>query len=77
MPVFTFYLLVIGYGMLNLIVGVIVESTIAQSRTNDELAAKRKGLEKQKAINRIERAFRQMDEDGSGILLCSIYGKFQ
>lgn len=65
---FLAFVLFSTYGLLNLVVGVIVESTLTACKYNAERALKKKQNDKKQAMHHIRTAFEQMDEDGSGTL---------
>lgn len=57
-----------SYGLLNLVVGVIVESTLSVAKFNNNQTLKKKQEDRKTALQHIRAAFEQMDEDGSGSL---------
>ncbi|CAD7962108.1 unnamed protein product [Amoebophrya sp. A25] len=62
------FVLFASYGLLNLVVGVIVESTLAVAKFNNVQTLKKKQEDRKLALQHIRAAFEQMDEDGSGSL---------
>mmetsp|Transcript_19132 Transcript_19132/g.47830 ORF Transcript_19132/g.47830 Transcript_19132/m.47830 type:complete len:481 (+) Transcript_19132:751-2193(+) len=65
---FLAFVLFASYGLLNLVVGVIVESTLSVAKFNNNQTLKKKQEDRKTALQHIRAAFEQMDEDGSGSL---------
>ncbi|CAD7926248.1 unnamed protein product [Amoebophrya sp. A120] len=65
---FLAFVLFASYGLLNLVVGVIVESTLAVAKFNNVVILKKKQEDRKRALQHIRAAFEQIDEDGSGSL---------
>jgi len=59
------------YGLLNLVVGIIVESTLSMSKFNSERVVKKKVADRKVALMHIKNAFESMDDDASGTLTLS------
>lgn len=55
------------YGILNLIVGVIVESSLAFAKVDSDRSMKRSQLDRKLALSHLKSSFERMDADGSGI----------
>lgn len=62
------FVLFTTYGILNLVVGVIVERILAMSKQNKDRDYKRHMRDRQVALSHLRAAFEYMDEDGSGTL---------
>jgi len=62
------FVLLAAYGLLNLVVGIIVESTLSMSKFNTERVIKKKQNDRKTAVMHIRNAFETMDDDASGTL---------
>jgi voltage-gated sodium channel len=62
------FVLFSSYGLLSLVIGVIVESTLAMAKLNNQQNHAKRQADRKRALDHIKTAFEQMDEDGSGTL---------
>eukprot|EP00398_MALV-I-01_sp_L67-1_P000777 gene777-927_t len=65
---FIIFLMFTTFGLLNLVIGVIVEKTLAAARNNEEKIKKQQDRERQRVLNHLRDIFEMADEDGSGTL---------
>jgi len=65
---FCVYMLVIGFGLLNLLMGVFIECLFEVTKKNDVIAKKAKEKHRRQLIKIVAGAFKQTDEDGGGTL---------
>merc|ERR1711939_871630 len=65
---FVVYLLFTTFGLLNMIIGVIVENTLAMARSNEEKMRKQQEKDRVKVLGHLREVFEVADEDGSGTL---------
>mmetsp|Transcript_72368 Transcript_72368/g.192930 ORF Transcript_72368/g.192930 Transcript_72368/m.192930 type:complete len:453 (-) Transcript_72368:97-1455(-) len=65
---FIVYLMFTQFGLLNLVVGVIVENTLAAAHNNEEKIKKQKEKERLRVLQHLRDVFEMADEDGSGTL---------
>lgn len=56
------------FGLLNLVVGVIVENTLASAKINETKMKKKREKDRMRILNHLREFFEQSDEDGSGTL---------
>lgn len=56
------------FGLLNLVVGVIVENTLASAKVNETKMKKKREKDRLRVLNHLREFFEQSDEDGSGTL---------
>ena len=56
------------FGLLNLVVGVIVENTLSAARNNEEKIRQQQERERARVLGHLRDIFEMADEDGSGIL---------
>merc|ERR1711871_450468 len=64
--VFVMFLFLSTFGLLNIIVGVIVENTLNSAKQNIELQNLRMELQLRKELQALRSLFEEADEDGSG-----------
>merc|ERR1719313_451243 len=57
-----------AYGMMNIVIGVIVENTIQAAKENEELMVKRANQETARNLEALKKIFIEADEDGSGTM---------
>eukprot|EP00400_MALV-I_sp_L67-5_P000020 gene20-395_t len=65
---FIAFLMFTTFGLLNLVIGVIVENTLAAARNNEEKIRKQQDRESARVLNHLRDIFEMADEDGSGTL---------
>jgi len=65
---FVFFIIFTTFGLLNLVVGVIVENTLASAKVNETKMKKKKEKDRLRVLNHLREFFEQSDEDGSGTL---------
>lgn len=65
---FILFLMIATFGLLNLVVGVIVENTLAAARNNEEKLRKQQERERTRVLGHLRDIFEMADEDGSGTL---------
>ena len=65
---FIVFLMFTTFGLLNLVIGVIVENTLAAARNNEEKIRKQQERERSRVLNHLRDIFEMADEDGSGTL---------
>lgn len=65
---FLVFLLFTHYGLLNIVVGVIVENTLAAARNNEEKIRQEQDKEQKRTLEHLKDIFKLADEDGSGDL---------
>jgi len=65
---FLVFLLFTHYGLLNLVVGVIVENTLSAARNNEEKIRQEQDKEQKRTLEHLKDIFKLADEDGSGDL---------
>merc|ERR550514_133729 len=63
---FFFFLLITTFGLLNLVVGVIVENTLTAARSNEDKIRKRQEMERKRVLEHLKDIFEVADKDGSG-----------
>jgi len=68
---FVLYIFLASFGMLNVIIGIIVENTLFVARQQDEAAVKRKEADSSKTLGEIRELFYLSDTDGSNTLSLS------
>jgi voltage-gated sodium channel len=56
------------FGLLNLVIGVIVENTLASAKVNETKMKKKREKDRMRVLNHLREFFEQSDEDGSGTL---------
>merc|ERR1719456_1647444 len=57
-----------SFGMLNLVVGVIVEMVLSQSRQSDEKQKQKQEQDRARNLDHLREVFEMSDEDGNGTL---------
>jgi len=65
---FLVFLLFSHYGLLNLVVGVIVENTLSNARNNEDKIKQEQDKEQKRTLEHLKDIFKLADEDGSGDL---------
>merc|ERR1712224_918092 len=65
---FVLFLMFTTFGIMNLVVGVIVENTLSASRNNEEKIKKMQEKERTRVLQHLRDIFLIADEDGSGTL---------
>jgi nitrogen fixation protein FixH len=65
-PFFIAFLFLTSFGLMNIVVGVIVENTLQAAAQNEEKINKRRANEAQKNLEALREIFEEADEDGSG-----------
>merc|ERR1719217_1631873 len=65
---FVIFLMFTSFGIMNLVVGVIVENTLSASRNNEEKIKKMQEKERTRVLQHLRDIFLIADEDGSGTL---------
>jgi len=65
---FLIFLLFTHYGLLNIVVGVIVENTLSAARNNEEKIKQEQDKEQKRTLEHLKDIFKLADEDGSGDL---------
>merc|ERR1719473_1034123 len=65
---FVLFLMFTTFGLMNLVVGVIVENTLSASRNNEEKIKKMQEKERTRVLQHLRDIFLIADEDGSGTL---------
>jgi Ca2+-binding EF-hand superfamily protein len=65
---FVVFLMFTSFGIMNLVVGVIVENTLSASRNNEEKIKKMQEKERTRVLQHLRDIFLIADEDGSGTL---------
>lgn len=68
MMFFLIFLMFTHYGLLNIVVGVIVEMTLAAARRNEEKIKQEQDKEQKRTLEHLKDIFKLADEDGSGDL---------
>lgn len=63
---FIVYIVIVAFGVLNVVTSIFVESVIRSAQMYKELLVRDKEVEKDTAIQHVKAVFRQVDEDGSG-----------
>jgi len=66
--VFVVFILFTSYGLLNIVVGVIVENTLGAAQKNEDNIKATKERQRRKLLEHIKKLFELSDVDGSGIL---------
>jgi voltage-gated sodium channel len=56
------------FGLLNLVIGVVVENTLASAKVNETKMKKKREKDRMRVLNHLREFFEQSDEDGSGTL---------
>lgn len=67
-PFFMVVIAITTFGLLNIVVGVIVENTLATSERDDNKIKRSKERDRQRVFNHLREIFEAADEDGSGTL---------
>merc|ERR1719473_1708931 len=65
---FVLFLMLTTFGLMNLVVGVIVENTLSASRNNEEKIKKMQEKERTRVLQHLREIFLIADKDGSGTL---------
>jgi len=65
---FILFIIFTTFGLLNLVVGVIVENTLASAKVNETKMKKKREKDRMRILNHLREFFEQSDEDGSGTL---------
>lgn len=65
---FVTFIIFTTFGLLNLVVGVIVENTLASAKVNETKMKKKREKDRMRILNHLREFFEQSDEDGSGTL---------
>lgn len=65
---FVSFIIFTTFGLLNLVVGVIVENTLASAKVNETKMKKKRERDRMRILNHLREFFEQSDEDGSGTL---------
>jgi len=65
---FVAFIVFTTFGLLNLVVGVIVENTLASAKVNETKMKKKREKDRMRILNHLREFFEQSDEDGSGTL---------
>ena len=65
---YLFFFMVFSFGLLNMIVGMVVEKTIEAWNSDDEAVQRDAARETKEAVERLKEIFLLMDENGDGKL---------
>merc|ERR550514_375112 len=65
---FVAYLFLTSFGLMNIVVGVIVDNTLETSKENDEKLAKIRERERARELEALKVLFEESDADGSGLM---------
>lgn len=65
---FVSFVIFTTFGLLNLVIGVIVENTLASAKVNETKMKKKKEKDRMKVMNHLREFFEESDEDASGTL---------
>merc|ERR1719272_637982 len=65
---FVIFIAICSFGLLNIVVGVVVESTLSTSQKDDEKLKRAEERDRQRVFDHLREIFEVADEDGSGTL---------
>jgi len=68
---FVIFIAICSFGLLNIVVGVVVESTLSTSQKDDEKLKRAEERDRQRVFDHLREIFEVADEDGSGTLTLS------
>merc|ERR1719428_1305835 len=68
---FVIFIAIASFGLLNIIVGVVVESTLSTSEKDDNKIKRAQERDRQRVFDHLREIFEAADEDGSGTLTLS------